>query len=55
MGKPTAAASAMVPGPAFVTKMSAATIYSAIFVVNPLWYINEGRRTDELPCATTSV
>mmetsp|Transcript_17270 Transcript_17270/g.22454 ORF Transcript_17270/g.22454 Transcript_17270/m.22454 type:complete len:205 (+) Transcript_17270:401-1015(+) len=34
-GKPTAAASAMVPGPAFVTNTSEAAIYSAMFVINP--------------------
>lgn len=34
-GKPTEAASAMVPGPAFVTRISAATMYSGILVMKP--------------------
>mmetsp|Transcript_12677 Transcript_12677/g.16005 ORF Transcript_12677/g.16005 Transcript_12677/m.16005 type:complete len:270 (+) Transcript_12677:22-831(+) len=35
IGSPTDAASAIVPGPAFEMRMSAATIYSAMFVMNP--------------------
>mmetsp|Transcript_14983 Transcript_14983/g.34288 ORF Transcript_14983/g.34288 Transcript_14983/m.34288 type:complete len:337 (-) Transcript_14983:728-1738(-) len=34
-GRPTAAASAIVPGPAFDTRTSAATMYSGMFVRNP--------------------
>jgi hypothetical protein len=35
IGKPTAAASAIVPGPALDTNTSEATMYASIFVTNP--------------------